>query len=327
MFTSRPSVVVLSRGSTWNPQPWDPPYTLPADVIGRAWPDGAAAEAIFYDSSGGQLAIVQGTVCPSAINFAAGPDVMDLVPNGANFEIFITDIYGDPYQIRYGKVVRREAEFLSGPPSSVTQPVQFNDSWPTTGLRSSWLGLPPAPKMLVHDNSGDSLPNGIGAPTVLLGTSDAVMRWYRPLNSDSAQVKVNMLDQHSYIIAGYARFYVILGADQALNSYVAVEFEATLGVGHVNTVYFGTGNSPRGIDRVGSPMTTTIGSSQFTIGYDDSTDTLSVYKGTDLTPLGSWEDVGHSVPHGPGFRYPALRAAQTNLTDGLQATGWQAADV
>jgi hypothetical protein len=325
VFTSRPSVVVLSRGSTWNPRPFDPPYTLPDDVVGRAWPDGATAHANFYDNTGAQLVVVDGTVSPGGICFNAGPDVMDQVPNGANFELFITTEYGDPYQIRYGKVVRREAEFLQAPPATVTTPLVFADSWPTLGLRSSWVQMGAKP-IVVRDNSGASQPNGVAAGSVLLGSADACMRWYRPLATDSVKVKLNTLDKHSYLIGGYAELYAILCGDQAFSSFLAVQFKGTLGLGHVNTIKFGVGSSPSSFSQQGDAITHTIGNGQYTIGYDDATKLISIYAGTDTAPLGSWEDVGHAVPHGPGFRYLGIRSSISALTDGLQATSWQAID-
>ena len=136
MAESRMSAVMLSRGSRWNPLPWEHPY-LGVDP-GALWDVTAAASATFYDTSGAVITSIDGAVTPTAITFDADPDQVDVIPAGANFEIFYTTTAG-PTQIRYGKVVRREATFFQSPAVTTTfQPLQFTDTFPTLGLRSTW---------------------------------------------------------------------------------------------------------------------------------------------------------------------------------------------
>lgn len=324
MYTSRPSVVALSRGSTWNPRVFDPPYTLPDDVVGGAWPAGATVQTVFYDNSGGVLGVVSGTVAPGGITLGpAAPAVVDVVPNGANFEVILTTSGGDPYTIRYGKVIRREAQFLLGAPPATTGLV-FEDSWPTLGIRSSWIVM--AGTTVVHDNSGASLPNGIGSPNTA-GQSDNTLRWFQPLDGDSAKVKVTVLNQHSYTVGGaFAKMRIICCSDIAMSSYLVAEFSATNPSGsHVDQLNFATGTGPTSLTYVGSPITHTLADGDdITVNYDEGSDTLSVYTGAGLTPVGSWPATG--IPHGPGHRYLGLAWSTSASSDGLQATSWEASD-
>lgn len=327
ILNARVSAVILSRGSTWSPQPWEPPYLLPD--AGQAWPT-ATAQCVFYDTAGGTLATVDGTVTASGIAFNAAPDVVDLVPNGANFEIFLT-VSGDPYQIRYGKVIRREA-FFTQTPASVTTPLDFTDSWPTTGLKSTWVTVIGNP--VVHDNSGLSLPNGLGALNWPSAQDYNALRWYKPLSGDSVRVKVSALNRHVYGTNSFAKMRVILCANTSLSSYLAVEFAATAdGSGtHTDQIHLATSNgfdSTNGFNVAyrGSAITNVVANGdEYTVHYDDSAGALSVYKGTDTTPLGTWTDSTHLIPHGPGYRYVGLSFYYSTNTDGLQATSWQAID-
>jgi hypothetical protein len=317
MLDSRVSAVILSRGSTWEPLPQHPPYLL-ADRV--PWPDGATAQAVFYDTSGTTLATVDGTVSSAMISFSAAPTVVDLIPNAANFEIFLT-VDAKPYQIRYGKVLRREAQFTTQP-ESVTSPLEFTDSWPTLGIRSTWTRV--AGTIAVKDNSGLSLPNGVNA-----NAGSSAMRWYKPLGGDSAKVTVSTVNGFAYGASTTAKMRVILSADVAFSSYLAVEFEASANGGgtHSDLIHLCTGTSSTTVAYQGSPISNvTATGDSYTVRYNDSTGVLSVYKGTDTSPLGSWTDSTHLVPHGPGYRYLGLGWVTSALVSPMLATSWQAID-
>lgn len=316
MFDSRVSAVMLSRGSTWAPRPWDLPYLMPP--TGSLWPTGATAQAVFYDNAGGTLATATGTVEPTGITFDEAPAVMDLIPAGANFEIFLT-VDSKPYQIRYGKVLRREAQFTQQP-ESVRTPLAFADSWPTLGIRSTWIQM--VAGMTVVDNSGGGLPNGIVAPS-------AMMRWYKPLAGDTVAAKVSVLNQHNYANNSTSRLRVMLCGNVDMTSYLALEIEASAnGSGvHHDALHLCTGTSPTAVTYRGSEITNVAADGDtYTVHYDDPTKTLSVYKGTDTTPLGSWPDLTDIVPHGPGYRYLGLGSFTTVGSYGIEATDWRAMD-
>lgn len=334
-----PSVVILSHGSTFNPQPHEPPYTMPD--VGTAWPDGATAELIFKDNTGGQLATIDGTVEAQGIWFTrTAPAVVDLIPAGSNFELFLTTSDSAPYQIRHGKVIRKESQYLQAPASTVVQALKFADSWPTTGLRSSWI--PMAGSTIVNDNTSASLPNGVGSPDVLLGQSDNSIRWFQPLNSDSNRVKFTMIDRHGFHLgvfttilgSSFARLRVILGADQYFSTGLGFEIAdtTTLLGDRSQQCQLMALTSPTTISYLGDPVDLTLTESttyQYMVDYDDETNTLRAFSGSDEATadlLTDWVDTSDVIPHGPGYRYLGLGFSTSQLSQGLQATNWQALD-
>lgn len=336
---ARPSVVILSRGSTFNPAPHEPPYTLPD--VGCAWPDGATAEIIFTDSSGGQLATVAGSVAATGITFTpTAPAIMDTVPNGANFELFLTTSDSAPYQIRHGKVVRKEPFLTQAPITTTVQPIAFVDSWPTTGLRSAWI--PMAGSTIVNDNSGASLPNGIGSPDVLTGQSDNSIRWLQQLNTNSNRVKITSMDRHGFHLGAFvgilgnsfARARAILCADQYYSTGLGFEIRhtsATLGDLQQQVQLLAV-TGPTTVSYLGSAIDFAMSESltyEWILDYDDETQTLSLYSGEDeatASLLASWQDTGLLIPHGNGYRYVGLGFSTSQLSQGMQITNWQAQD-
>lgn len=312
---SKAGAVILSRGSTWKPGTWEPPYLFPD--VGSEFPTGATASITFTDTSGGELASFPAdSVTPEAINFSQASDAVDLIPNGANFAVFLTD-GDDVYQIRYGKVIRREPQFFNAPATAfASEPKLYTDTFPTLGLRSSWQAVNGRTK--VFDNSGSSLANGVG-PNVGLLFAQSAIRWSDPVNSDTVRISVNLLNQ------GTGKARVILCSDQRLTSYLAVEFEES-----AHRIHLCTGTAPTTVTYQGSAITNTVADNDnYTIYYSNATDTLSVYKGTGTTPLGSWTDASHVMPHGPGYQYLGLAWVNSGLlSDGIQVSYWSAkADV
>lgn len=311
------SAVVLSRGSAWNPGPYEPPY-LQAES--GPFPDGANAWVVFYDTAGITLNQIDLPVTPLAILPDAEPEEVDGIPAGTNFEIFL-DAGGRTKQIRHGKVMRREAQFTTSPAVTTSvQALQFTDTFPTLGLRSSWQ--PVFGRTKVWDNSGESLPNGVGSEYDLLLQEQGAIRWFQPLNGDSARVKVNLLNQNGAIGATTGKATVIVCADQRFTSYLGVQF-----VENGHKIHFCKGSGPVTVTYQGSEITNTVADNDsYEIAYDNASDTIYVYKGASTSPLGSWNDSTHSVPHGPGHRYLGLAWDNTLLNPGIQVSYWSAKD-
>lgn len=324
MLDSRISAVILSRGSTWSPIPWQAPY-LTADP-GSPWPDTATAQAVFYDSSGAVLASVDGIVTPTAIEFTAAASTVDVIPAGAGFEIILTTADGATHQIRYGTVVRREVEFRNAPPSAVAgTAVKFTDTFPTLGLRSSWQ--PVAGLTTVHDNSSHSLPNGVGPKMSWLGKAQSTIRWAQPLDTDSVRVDVNLL-YLDWINFGSDTLTVIVCADQAFTSWVGVQFQCSATISGNNQVRLVTGTGPVTWTYQGAAVANQVATGDaYRIEYTDTDKTIAVYKGTATTPLASWADTGHQVPHGPGYRYTGISWVLEALENGPELSFWQAQDI
>lgn len=317
-YESRLSAILLSRGSHWSPNAASPPY-LVAEPL-NPWPAGATARAVFYNTAGAELLTVDGTVTTDTVAFEATAAEVDLVPAGAKFEIFIDDD-GKSYQIRYGEVMRREAQFLTAPAAaSGYEALQFTDSFPTLGLKSSWQQI--AGSTVVFNNSGASLANGIGPGNALALASESAVRWFAPLNSDSVRVSVNLLNQHAFPTIAAAKTRVIVCSDIRMTSYIGVEFQE-----HNHEIRFVTGTGPLAVTLRGTSISNTVADNDnYTIAYQNSTKTISVYKGNSTSPLGSWTDSGDVVPHGPGYRYAGLAWSNGALTDGVQVSYWSAKD-
>lgn len=316
------SVLELSRGSTWEPSPALPPYL--SATPGDPWPFFADAYVVFTDTSGGQLARFDAdTVSPDAIRFIVAADQVDVIPAGANFEIFIDGDNG-PVKIRYGKVVRREVEYPDSPATQAqTIPLQFTDTFPTLGLRSDWIkfGAP-----VVQGNG--SFPNSVGPAQILLpGSALAAIRWAQELNSDTNRMKVRLLDHASSLPAAwYSYTTVIVAADARLTTGLAAQFihDSTLG----SILRLGTLNgSPYDVEYEAGPVAAVIPpNGDYGVYYDASGDTLGVYAGANTAPIASWTDDQHRTPHGPGYRHFGVSFKCSQLNSGIQLTYISAKD-
>lgn len=326
-LSALPSAVVLSRGSTFNPQPHEPPYTLPQ--AGSVWPDGATAQIVFYDNAGAQLAAIDAlSVDPGGITFTpTGPDVMDQVPNGANFELFLTTSDSLPYQIRHGKVVRKEANFLQAPPISTIAELQFADSWPVVGLRSTWVKMAGAPN--VRDNTGITEPNSLGLSDASAATTGS-LRWYQQLNGNNFRIVIKLVRFFSNINGTSSRLRVFGAVDQYLTTGVGFELTDILSGGGTRAQSVSpllvTGKTT--VAYQGSPTAHTINNADiYTVDYNDESKTVSLYAGTtEGTAIADWVDSGAIAPHGPGYRFLGLGWSNSANDIGLQISNWQAAD-
>lgn len=310
---TRMSVVQLSRGSTWNPHPGEPPYLQAA--IGDPWPDAADCYTVFTDTSGGEITTIYAdSVTTSSIYYIAEPDEVDIVPAGANFETFIEGENG-VVKIRYGKVIRREVEFPDAPATQAASlALNYTDTFPTLGLRSNWKAISGRTK--VYDNTGSGLPFGVSANAGLFFSRSAI-RWDAPLNTDTVKSHVVLLKQ------GQGKCTVIVCADQRLTSYLGVQFDSV--ADEINMV---VGRGPNTVEIQTAPTVhEVVDLNDYYITYNDLTKVLAVYQGTDLTPIVTWTDSGLDVPHGPGYRYAGF-AFDTGFffQPGVEVAGWQAKD-
>lgn len=313
-MTVRMSVLELSRGSIWKPYPSEPPY-LVADPGGQPFPAGAQCYVVFSDTAGSEIGRIDAAaVTEQTISFLAAADDVDGIPAGANFEIFLDGPDGVD-KIRYGKVIRREAEYFDAPAQQ--RPVvalNHTDTFPTMGLRSNWKAV--AGRTRVYDNSAASLPNGVSANGGLFFAQSAI-RWDTPLNTDTVKSRAVLLNQ------GAGRSSIIVCADQQFTTGLAVDFDSG-----TNRLHLGIVTSPTEVEyRTPLLSHAVVDLADYTLTYNELTKVLAVYAGTDLTPLKTWHDDLDEVPHGPGYRYTGF-SFDTGLffTPGIEVAGWQAKD-
>lgn len=313
MTATRMSVVQLSRGSIWNPYPGEPPYLTAS--VNEPWPEDADSWTVFTDTSGGEIVTIDAdSVTADAINYIATPDMVDQIPAGANFEMFISMDDG-PFKIRYGKVIRREVTFPDAPAiQQASVALNFTDTFPTLGLRSNWKAVQGSTK--VYDNTNASLPFGVSANAGFFVAQSAI-RWDTPLNTDTVKSHVVLLNQ------GVGKCQVIICADQRFTTGLAVEFDSI----H-NQIHMATVTGPTTITYQTTPLAHTVADlNDYYVTYDEMTKVLAVYQGTGLTPLKTWTDTLDVVTHGPGYRYAGFAFDTGEIfSPGIEVAGWQARD-
>ena len=309
------SAVILSRGSVWNPYPAEPPYL--GALPGEPYPDGATAWIVFTDTSGNSLAEIAATeVTADTIRFLVEPPALDAIPAGANFEIFLGTADG-PYQIRHGKVIRKEVTHTTAPAIAVPAPLRFGDSFQRSGLGKKWKAI--AGETTIHDNSALSLPNGVSAKNALF--SESAIRFWRPFNSDSIDVGVSVVNPLN-LQAGKTGFAICTDINMTTGLVMQLE------TGIINNyIHLGILEGPTTVEWQGAAIDNdTENGDYYRIRYTHPNRTLAVYKGTSLDPAGTFEDIGEAVPHGEGYRYVGMNFEASLLTQGIQVTSWNAMD-
>lgn len=305
---SEQAAVLLSKGSIWNPSPWEPPYLMASP--GTVWPDNAYVTATFTDTSGAVIVEVDGTVTPQAITFTADPEDMDQVPAGANF-VIVLDTNDGPEQIKHGKVIRKEPFYSTAPAGVVKPPQEFSDSFQRAALGRKWEHVGGG-RSVIHQNGGISLPNGL-SPNIAFYTK-ASLRYWLPFNTNSTMVSVNVInplhDQNGTL-------GIIMSADKNFRSGLV----ALLETGINNRIRLGTLSGPTTMVAQSDTLSNTVSNGDnYTVGYSNLSKTLSIYKGSGLAPVLEWTDSASIVPHGPGYQYWGFYWVASALTAGIQVT-------
>lgn len=311
MARIKEDVVTLTSDGIW-------PWRIPADP-GEEWPVGVAAHTVFKNTAGAVIAdIVADEVTAAAIKFLAQPADVNAIPAGARFETFIETADG-PFKIRYGIVMRPEAKFFNSPGASLQQAQLFQDTFQRTALGWRWEAVRAATK--IYDNSGQSLAAGVGPNVGLFSNQPSAIRYYQQLGGDSVESAVTVV-MPTVFGATNGRTSLVICADQNFNTGLALEVDSVS-----NQLHMARLTGPTTLVYLGAPITNAPASNDgYKVIYNDLTDTLAVYKGTSLTPLGTWVDDGHIVPHGNGYRHCGFIFKPTFLETGPQVSGWAAKD-
>lgn len=310
------SAVLLSRGGTWKPEPYEPPYLMPDP--GSTWPEKSFAAVTFTDSTGAEILTLDGDVTPQAIVFVGDPDEMDQVPAGSGYTITLETPEGNIHVIRYGTVIRKEVFFTAPPAKAIQTPRSFSDSFQRSALGRKWI--PVVGRTTIRDNSLFNKPNGV-TPETAFFTKSAI-RYWMPFESDTVEIGVTVLNTDP-LLAG--RTAVIACADVGLTTGIAMRFETSA---FANQLHLGMVTGPNSmVDETAAVSNIVSNGDYYRLRYTDSTKVAAVYKGTSLTPLVEWDDEAGAVPHGMGYRHFGLAFESALLGRGIQVTSITAMDV
>lgn len=310
------SAIVLSRGSTWKPRRQDPPYLIPRNSGLQQWPDNSSVYVRFTDTDASELLVLDGDVHPDRIEFHGDPDAMDKILAGANFEIFL-DTNEGTFQIRHGKVIRREATYTNALPVSVTPALSFSDSFQRTALGRKWKSV--WGETVIHDNSDLSLPNGVSVRNAFHNQS--AIRFWQEFSSDSVEVGFTVVNPLS---AQAGKTGVAICCDIGMNTGFVVELET--GTGH-NNLHLGTLDGPITNIYEGAEIANTAENGDYyRLRYTFGDRLLSAYKGAGMEPVVSWPDDTKKVPNGKGYRHLCMNFEASTLTRGIQITSMTAKD-
>lgn len=311
MPSLREQVVHLTKDGIW-------PWAIPAEV-GEPWPDGDA-HTRFMNSAGAQIADITATeVTPSFIRFLAQPEQVADIPAGAKFETFIETDDG-PLKIRYGTVMRPEATFYNTPASTTMVAKLFADSLQRSALGTKWEPVYGSTKM--YNNADDSLPYGVGPNTGLFSGTKSAIRWHEQFSGDSIEASLTLILPPSRGGNNGKTCYVLC-ADQNFTTGLAVEFNSI----DADTLRFARVTSPTTVVYLAAAISDTIADhNNYRVRFTHLTKTLSVYKGTNLSPMSSWVDADDIMPHGNGYRHTGFMFSPTHRDTGPQVSGWSAKD-
>jgi hypothetical protein len=300
------AALVLSRGEQFMP-----PALTPRAHGWAEWPDNSIVHTTFYDSSGGVILDIDGDVTPSAITFDVDPEEVDIVPAGAHYETFLDDSTGRPHQIRYGQVIRKQAQFFTPPTRSIVaanQLFQFADNfYSRTGLvGNKWVILDGQPT--IFDNSEDENPNGVGPERTF--RDKAAMRYRDALNTDSFRLSFTLLNP------GNGLTTIAAASDAAGSSYTYVAFDSL----H-NKVRMGRGTGLyTHVDQTSEVSLTLEDNTNFKLRYDDLTKKLALLDSEMSTEIITWTDETGIITRGQGYRHVLITWQASVLSSGPQLT-------
>lgn len=302
----------------------DGALNIPASSLRGVYPDGSEAQLVFTDGAGITLLILDGDFSSrKGIAFQADPATVAGITAGTNFVLYLTLPGMDQVALRYGTVLRLQPSYPLALPTDTSSARQFTADFSGGFLGPQWVSMGGLSGLSIHDNSLFSLPPTMGPNFAFF--SKVATRWYMPLNGDSVSVEVAVLrlGQGAF---GFGTFNIIVCADSQFNNYMGVQIyvDVVPSNSHVQAI---TGTGPTTWDLQGTPISNQVANGDtYSVKYDALSGVLSLYKGTNLSPLLTWVDIGGVVPIGPGFRYTGLSWQNSLFQAVCEPTAWQAHD-
>ena len=322
LLSGTKTITTLQAGGVYKER-----WTAPSS--GDPFPTDATAQTIFRDSAGAEILTIDGTF-ETPVNggyryliFKEQPDIMDVVPNGAGFEVIVTDVDGPNY-FKYGTVFRRQNFFPHSPAELVAfEPKRYTDTFqrPPGALGGRWVRLLGQPRIF----SNGELDNSVGPNYNFF--SRYFTRYYVPFNGDSIDLSISAFDK------GNGQTLVAISCNSDGTSYLYAMFNAnteqlTMGIGHGTDINVG-GNfeAQAGPVALGVPGTADGAPGNYKVRFDEATKEFAFYNSDYTVKHLSWVDEDDLVPHGKGYRYFAIAGNSTLFDSGVQISYISAANI
>lgn len=323
-LSSEPSLgsLVLTKGGVMKYS-----YVLPR---GMAFPEDAEGYITFTDRAGGEYEFSphSGELSDdlSRITWLVDPNILDHVPAGANFEVFLR-FDNRTYKVRYGRVVRKEAFFPLDPLSvEDPAPLMYEDDMQRNMPGPRWVAK--AGRLSMHDRGANATPryamasrNAIdvfGAGLNLYQNSAAL--WYAPLQSDTIEMSVGLLD------GGDGSCTIALSSNSSMTSFIGVRFtDPPSGSNSIQVVVGSAWNSLTTIGSSANISAIPNSGAVYKITYSLASNQVSVYAPGASNPTLT-TTISTSVAHGAGYRYAGAIWSGSLVTTGPKLYYWKVKD-
>lgn len=292
-------------------------YSLPR---GMAFPAGASGQLRFTDRAGGEYdnSPFNGVINAerTKISWSIPYILIQFIPAGANFELFIT-ADGVTHKVRYGRVVRKEVSYPLNPLNVEAPPLLYEDDMQRSMPGPRWLVKAGRVSMqsVTGINAGVNYPVGYAMASrnafdifgtgVNLFSSSAVL-WYAPLQTDKIEMSIGLAHN------GEGDCTVVFASNYAMTKFLGVRFRNNWNLGDLITqervvemrVVYGTAwNS---VVNVGSAVSYTLptNGALMKIAYDGMAKSVSVFTpASATTPALTTSTASTAAVAGAGFRY------------------------
>ncbi|KKB98828.1 LtfC-like domain-containing protein [Mycolicibacter arupensis] len=316
---TRQDTMVLALGQTWVASFFPP--------AGGMFPPGTTAECVISDPAGSVLAEWEPAIISEArIDFITAAAQCDPIPAGAYY--LVTAHYPalgprppiDDHLSR-GSVVRDDNPTpLAGALLTTAPALSFIDEMAGPAVDPNWVKVAGQGNLKIFDNSPWSLPNGMAGDSLLY--TKAAARWRVQTNSDAAKAEFQVIT--SKINPG--KTTVILSSNQAMTSWVGFQIHTATADWYPDAnIVIGTSPTEYTVVETGDNSLSSNG--RYTFLYDPLADEYLAYKESNFShPLRRWVDEDHVIPHGNGYRFPAVLFESDYLTSGVMLSGWSVKD-